>query len=303
MYLYVDSLTMSCYLYIVYGSLNIVIIFMGFPNSLINHFVGLSVELTRMVKTKYSSRYNPDWENSELYPDLASWIQPVRTGKPDDANQFACKLCMSGPLSLSNMGVTAPRSHLKNTKDKNGNVKLCKHNPKVKDINTTKKDCVPQSASSESTTELSQSPIVDSPVSQSATAEAPQASSSSLTEVKTWYLSTAPPDVLKAWILWCLDVVYSHRSYHSAGGQGELFKKMFPDSRVAQEYGSLSRNKIAYIISHGLAPYYMKCIMSELKPPGPRMAPLFVSCLDESFNSVTCSKQMDIRVLFFSEKN
>ena len=146
---------MSCCLYIAYSSLNIVIIFTGFPNSLINHFVGLSVELTRMVKTKYSSRYNPDRENPELYPDLASWIQPVRTDKPDDANQFACELCMSGPLSLSNMGVTAPRSHLKNTKDKNGKVKLCKHNQKAKDISTTKKDCVFQSASSESATELS----------------------------------------------------------------------------------------------------------------------------------------------------
>ena len=262
-----------------------------------------------MGKTKYSSRYNPDWENPELYPDLASWIQPVKTGKPDDANQFACKICMSGPLSLSNMGVTAPRSHLKNTKDKNGKLKLCKHNQKAKDINTTKKDCVLQSTSSESATEseLSQSPIVEeshSSVSQPAIAEASQDSSSSQTEVsvKTWYLSTAPPEVLKVWILWCLDVVYSHRSYNSAGDQGELFRKMFPDSRVAQEYGSLSRNKIAYIISHGLAPYYMKCIMSELKPQGPRMAPLFVSCFDESFNSVTCSKQMDIHVLFFSEK-
>ena len=160
-------------------------------------FLGLSTvhQLTRMGKTKYSSRYNPDWENPELYLDLSSWIQPVKTGKPDDANQFACKICTSGPLSLSNMGVTAPRSHLQNTKDKNG--KLCKHNQKAKDTNTTKNDCVLQSTSSESATEseLSQSLVVGefhSSVSQSAIAEASQDSSSSHTEVsvKTWYLST-----------------------------------------------------------------------------------------------------------------
>ena len=63
-----------------------------------------------MGKFKYITKYNRDWENPELFPNLA-----------DDVHHYTCKVCNTGRLKLSKMGVTAPRSH---TND--GKVKICK---------------------------------------------------------------------------------------------------------------------------------------------------------------------------------
>ena len=52
---------------------------------------------------KTRGKYQSDWEDSVLFPDFASWVQPVKTGKKDDIHFFSCKHCC-GRLSLSNIG-------------------------------------------------------------------------------------------------------------------------------------------------------------------------------------------------------
>ena len=89
---------------------------------------------------------------------------------------------------------------------------------------------------------------------------------------------------------------------NSAGGKGDLFREMFPESKIAEKFGKLSSTKIGYIIVHGIAPFFRNKIMKELNPPGPRLPLVFTSCFDESHNKVTFSKQMDIHVIFFNEK-
>ena len=58
-------------------------------------------------RIKGKTRYNPDWEVPQLFPDLAEWILPVNNGHLDDVNFFKCKMCKDGRLRLSNMGIGA----------------------------------------------------------------------------------------------------------------------------------------------------------------------------------------------------
>ena len=246
-------------------------------------------------KKKYPGRYNPDWENSDLNPDLADWIQPVKTGKSDDIHYFSCKVCKTGRLSISTMGILAPRSHVTDRVNKKGEKILSKHNRLIKQINCSKKDSFESFKVHERSVSQSNSSheieVLELP---ETTSENPK-----IQNEVTAYLNNAPRDVLNAWILWCLNTVYHHVSYNSAGNQGELFRKMFPDSDIARKFGTLSRNKISYIVSHGLSYYFKNMIMSEISPAEPRLRPVFVSCFDESFNDVTYTKQMDIHILFF----
>jgi len=270
-------------------------------------------------KQAYASKYNPDWENPDLFPDLAQWISPAKSGQRDDINHYACKVCRNGRLKLSNMGVTAPRSHLKNNV-KTG--KESKHNLKVRGLNKMKKDCF-VSSSAPSSSELTRSETGDSvlPSSQASSQSSsssqvvPLQESCSTTSVTsglevssssqpqtTMYLNNAPSEVLKAWILWCMQVVSRHQSINSAGSIGDLFRAMFPDSDIAVKFGCLSSTKIGYIINHGLAPYFMKGVISKLVPPGPRLPLKFTSCFDESFNTATYTKQMDIHIIYYNEE-
>ena len=45
-------------------------------------------------------------------------------------------------------------------------------------------------------------------------------------------LDTAPPEVIKNIILEALNVVSNDYSLHSAGGNGDFFQEMFPDSEM-----------------------------------------------------------------------
>ena len=50
-----------------------------------------------------------------------------------------------------------------------------------------------------------------------------------------------------------------------------------------------------------LPPYFKMQIMQELAPKSPRLPPKFTLSFDESFNKVSCSKQMDIHVFYYNE--
>ena len=101
-------------------------------------------------------------------------------------------------------------------------------------------------------------------------------------------------------IFWALNVVINNCSLLSARVNGDLFPKVFPDSEIAKHF-AFSAGKLSYIIHHGLAPYFRIRVMKELTLKGLRHSPKFTSCFDESFNKITCSKEMDVHLLYYKE--
>ena len=70
--------------------------------------------------------------------------------------------------------------------------------------------------------------------------------------------------VTHAEICWELKVVSSKYSKRSCGDIGQLFKVMFPDSKVAESF-SYAKTKSRYIITYGRAPYFLQCLQDEVK--------------------------------------
>ena len=99
----------------------------------------------------------------------------------------------------------------------------------------------------------------------------------------------------KAEIFWALKSVMSHFSYNSAHDITDVFKAMFPDSIIAQHM-SCGPTKLSYLISFGIAPYFMDLLLKELKD-----APCFVISFDESFNEELEKEQMDFIVRYFKD--
>ena len=77
----------------------------------------------------------------------------------------------------------------------------------------------------------------------------------------------------KAEIFWALKSVMSPFSYNSVHDITDVFKAMFPDSIIAQHM-SCGPTKLSYLISFGIAPYFMDLLLKKLKD-----APCFSSPL------------------------
>ena len=99
----------------------------------------------------------------------------------------------------------------------------------------------------------------------------------------------------EAEIFWALKSVMSHFSYNSAHDITDVFKAMFPDSIIAQHM-SCGPTKLSYLISFGIAPYFMDLLLKELKD-----ALCFVISFDESFNKEPEKEQMDFIVRYFKD--
>jgi len=82
----------------------------------------------------------------------------------------------------------------------------------------------------------------------------------------------------------------THQSLRSQEGISNLFKRMFPDSQIAQDM-KLSRTKAGYLVTHGLGPLFELEAKNKLKN-----VDHFVACFDESHNKVINKEQMDIAV-------
>jgi len=101
--------------------------------------------------------------------------------------------------------------------------------------------------------------------------------------------------VSRAEILYCLKIVKSHASMRSADDSHELFRAMFPDSKVAEKF-SLGKTKASYLINYGLAKFFAKQLEDKLKS-----TESFVICFDESMNRVVQRGQMDLVVRYFDD--
>ena len=70
--------------------------------------------------------------------------------------------------------------------------------------------------------------------------------------------------LLAAEVLWAVKMVMFHYSANSCSNTGDLFKQMFPDSRIAQNF-NCGKTKCLYLVCFGLAPYLHDKLMSNLR--------------------------------------
>ena len=96
----------------------------------------------------------------------------------------------------------------------------------------------------------------------------------------------------EAEILWCINSVMSHFSARAASASINVLARMFKDSPVAQGM-KLGKDKIRYMITHGIAPYFRKQLVNEVSA-----ASFFVALFDESMNKISQKGQMDINVRY-----
>ena len=69
-------------------------------------------------------------------------------------------------------------------------------------------------------------------------------------------------------IFWALKVLTLHHSFCSCLYLNHLFRVMFPDSDIAKSF-QLLKTKCAYLIVHGLAPYFIEILLQEIKKSQP----------------------------------
>ena len=98
--------------------------------------------------------------------------------------------------------------------------------------------------------------------------------------------------VLHAEILQTLDVVESNYSFASTNGDNELYRGMFPYSKIAQNY-QMSETKTKYVMQFGIAPHLQKRIIEDFN------CQPFTFKLDETTTSQV-KKQYDGYVQYWS---
>ena len=80
----------------------------------------------------------------------------------------------------------------------------------------------------------------------------------------TSVLLTPEDEVVKAETLQALDYVSSNYSFVSAKNDSEKFRRMFPDSKIAEAYQQ-GETKIKYVIQFGIAPYIKNELLNDFK--------------------------------------
>ena len=93
-------------------------------------------------------------------------------------------------------------------------------------------------------------------------------------------------------ILRALNVVDKNHSFRSCEADNSLYKRMFPDSKIAGAY-SQGKTKVKYIIEYGIAPYIQEIVMKDI------MERPFTFHFDETTSSQV-KKQYDGYVTYFS---
>lgn len=103
-------------------------------------------------------------------------------------------------------------------------------------------------------------------------------------------------DITTAEVLWCIETVMSHKSLRIAEKDMIILKRMFWDSEIAKKM-QLKKDKIGYVIMFGIAPFFNKALINNLKDVS-----FIVVGFDKSLNKITKRQQMDINVRFWDMK-
>ena len=154
-----------------------------------------------------------------------------------DNHKARCIVC-GLTFELSNMGKQALISHSKGNK----HVEKMKYASKMKQ-QQLKSFFVPKSKGTQSTdtTWTEDLKVADPPTG--------IALASTSTTSATLSQCISRDDVLNAEVLWAIKTVMLHYSMNSSSNTGELFKMMFPDSEIAQQF-SCGKTKCSDILSH-----------------------------------------------------
>ncbi|MDA8010156.1 MAG: hypothetical protein MPK75_10680, partial [Alphaproteobacteria bacterium] len=103
-----------------------------------------------------------------------------------------------------------------------------------------------------------------------------------------------PGDSMNAEIFWLAKVSVSNLSLRSVDNIGDLFRAMFPDSKIAANF-KLSRTSASYMIADGMSKYFTQLIVKDLvKSKLP-----FCIHFDET-TSTQVKKQMDLTLRYWS---
>ena len=102
-------------------------------------------------------------------------------------------------------------------------------------------------------------------------------------------------DVLKAELLWCIDLVCKKNSARSCYGIKELFQRMF-SCKISDDF-TISSTKASYLINEALGPFFHNELLEDFKHDD------FACCVqyDETKNCEN-KKELQIRIIYFSTK-
>lgn len=218
--------------------------------------------------TTRKTLFNEDWVNPQINLKWSRIFGSVR----GDAFMAHCKLCNKS-FSLSNMGKQALTSHEKGSG----------HKKKVEAMKNTPNTSV-----------FFQKHVVGSQKDNSEQTEETQSSSNTVAKQQ---FNFDIEKVLESEILWALHSVETHMSDNSVNKTTPILKKMFPDSKIADKM-RLGSNKLKYLITFGLAPYFREELEAQVLKCN-----YFVACFDESLNRISQRGQMDIVVRFWDNIN
>ena len=122
-------------------------------------------------------------------------------------------------------------------------------------------------------------------------------SSSSSIQSKSVGLFTVSDATLEAEIYWLAKVASSNYSLRSTDHIGDLFRAMFPDSKIAEKF-KLSRTSASYMIGQGLSPHFTQVLIADLSA-----SELPFSVHFDETTSSQVKKQMDITLRYWSPKH
>ena len=129
------------------------------------------------------------------------------------------------------------------------------------------------------------------------TVSKPEGPSTSTSEPRPLGLFTVGDATLEAEIFWLAKVASCNYSLRSTNHIGDLFRKMFPDSNIAENF-KLSHTSASYIIGHGLLPHFTKVLVNDLSE-----SQLPFSLHFDETTSDQVKKQMDLTLRYWSPKH
>ena len=181
--------------------------------------------------------FNQEWLDETINPQFSSRVKPLKY--PSGVLCCSCQRL----FALINMGKRALESHMNSDKHKrNVSAKVPSISSYFKKPTAPSKTSVPNSADTDTDTQASCATATK-------TNRIPVAS-----QMPTPYV--CKDDVLKAEILWALKVIESHFPYNLSRNIVDLLKMMLPDSKIVEKL-CLGLTKLAYLITHGLVPFFM----------------------------------------------
>ncbi|CAF1507253.1 unnamed protein product [Rotaria sp. Silwood1] len=212
---------------------------------------------------KNQTKFNLNWLSrlDENKDPVKIWLKAGPS-----SSTFKCTLCQTNELDCGNQGWKAVEQHMKNVKHKQI---LHQWKENVKFVVSSSPSNSSSSSSSFSSSSTSSSVAVLE------------------TNNNKHKILNFEDQVIKAEILWALNIAQRGFSYSSCNELNNMFSSMFPDSSIAAKF-SIQSNKMSYVISHGLGPYFKKKIIDDVKKTDK-----FVLIFDEQTNNQN-KKQLDM---------